>query len=163
SRGASIPGPGGATAARWASHPAAGGVVAAYDSDSVQRHTTIRPAATQATTPIEPHRNACAQPPATPPAQPSPVAGATASHALSTSAVAGWAHDAAPGGSHKVVKGDTLWDIADDELGDPLRWRDIYMLNRGRPQANGYALTDPDEIHVGWVLTLPARDAVAAP
>ena len=61
-----------------------------------------------------------------------------------------------------VHRGDTLWDIADHKLDDPDRWRDIYTLNRGHEQANGDALTDPDEIHVGWVLALPAHDAAPA-
>ncbi|GLY98824.1 hypothetical protein Acsp02_60780 [Actinoplanes sp. NBRC 103695] len=72
-----------------------------------------------------------------------------------------WARDA-PGGTHRVVAGDNLWDLAAKHLGDPHRWREIYKLNRGHMQANGYALTDPDEIHVGWVLALPARDAIPA-
>ncbi|WP_433615339.1 BTAD domain-containing putative transcriptional regulator [Dactylosporangium sp. CA-139114] len=67
----------------------------------------------------------------------------------------------AAGGVHHVVAGDNLWNIAKAKLGDPHRWREIYVLNRGKPQANGYALTDPDEIHVGWVLVLPARDQTA--
>jgi DNA-binding SARP family transcriptional activator len=66
-----------------------------------------------------------------------------------------WAADA-PGGVHHVVKGDNLWDIAGERLDDPTRWREIFVLNRHKPQANGYALTDPAEIHVGWVLALPA-------
>jgi DNA-binding SARP family transcriptional activator len=69
----------------------------------------------------------------------------------------------APGGIHPVVEGDNLWDIAGTKLGDPHRWREIYTLNRGHVQANGHALTDPDVIHVGWVLALPARDAATAP
>ncbi|MGC9667438.1 BTAD domain-containing putative transcriptional regulator [Planosporangium sp. 12N6] len=75
--------------------------------------------------------------------------------------VPGWARDA-PGGVHRVVAGDNLWDLAADKLGDPHRWREIYTLNRGHLQANGYTLTDPDEIHVGWVLALPARDGAPA-
>ena len=71
--------------------------------------------------------------------------------------VPAWARDA-PGGIHRVVKYDNLWDIAQHELGDHNRWREIYVLNRGHVQANGYALTDPDEIHIGWVLALPADD-----
>ncbi|MDT4991338.1 MAG: hypothetical protein QOH97_1230 [Actinoplanes sp.] len=65
-----------------------------------------------------------------------------------------WAQQA-PGGVHHVVKGDNLWDIAQHELGDPNRWREIYVLNRGHVQTNGYALTDPNEIHIGWVFALP--------
>ncbi|MGH3947517.1 MAG: BTAD domain-containing putative transcriptional regulator [Pseudonocardiaceae bacterium] len=76
--------------------------------------------------------------------------------------VPGWAHDT-PGGVHHVVKGDNLWDIAESKLGDPYRWREIYLLNRGKPQANGYTLHDPDEIHIGWVLALPARDPTPPP
>jgi DNA-binding SARP family transcriptional activator len=76
--------------------------------------------------------------------------------------VPAWARDA-PGGVHPVVEGDNLWDIAEAKLGDPYRWREIYKLNRGHVQANGYALTDPDEIHVGWVLAMPAREAAPPP
>lgn len=76
-------------------------------------------------------------------------------------AVPSWARDA-PGGTHRVVRGDNLWDLAEKHLGDPHRWREIYKLNRGHEQANGHALTDPDEIHVGWVLALPAREAAPA-
>ncbi|MDG4807627.1 BTAD domain-containing putative transcriptional regulator [Micromonospora sp. WMMD1120] len=63
----------------------------------------------------------------------------------------------------RVVAADTLWDLAAKHLGDPERWREIYTLNRGHKQANGYALTDPDEIHVGWTLALPARATTPAP
>ncbi|GIJ12628.1 BTAD domain-containing putative transcriptional regulator [Micromonospora andamanensis] len=73
-------------------------------------------------------------------------------------AVPSWAQDA-PGGTHRVAAGDNLWDLAAKHLSDPHRWREIYKLNRGHEQANGYALTDPDEIHVGWVLALPAHEA----
>ncbi|WP_341718817.1 BTAD domain-containing putative transcriptional regulator [Micromonospora sp. FIMYZ51] len=75
------------------------------------------------------------------------------------------ARDAAwdPGETIRVVAGDTLWDLAATHLDDAPRWREIYTLNEGRPQANGYALTDPDEIHVGWVLALPARQATPTP
>src|SRR5436305_697739 len=56
-----------------------------------------------------------------------------------------------------------LWDTANPELGHPFRWREIYVLNAGKPQFNGYAPTDPDEIHLGWVLVLPARTAGGPP
>jgi len=73
-----------------------------------------------------------------------------------------WARSA-PGDVYPVVEGDNLWDIAEAKLGDPFRWRDIYALNRDKPQANGYALRDPDEIHIGWWLALPARDHATTP
>ncbi|WFE27659.1 BTAD domain-containing putative transcriptional regulator [Solwaraspora sp. WMMD791] len=76
-------------------------------------------------------------------------------------AVPVWARHA-PGGTHQVVVGDNLWDLAATHLGDPYRWREIYKLNRGHEQPNGYALTDPDHIHVGWILALPARQATPA-
>jgi DNA-binding SARP family transcriptional activator len=75
--------------------------------------------------------------------------------------VPAWARGA-PGGVHRVKAGDNLWELAEDKLGDPHRWREIYKLNRGHEQANGYALTDPDEIHIGWVLAMPARDTEPA-
>ena len=56
-----------------------------------------------------------------------------------------------------MVPGDNLWDIAQEELGDPQLWREIYALNRGRPQPDGRHLTDPALIYPGWVLLLPAR------
>ena len=55
-----------------------------------------------------------------------------------------------------VVRGDSLWKIAGRNLGDPLRWRDLWRLNRDKPQPDGRALTKPHLIHPGWVLELPA-------
>jgi DNA-binding SARP family transcriptional activator len=75
--------------------------------------------------------------------------------------VPAWARDAL-GGVHHVVKGDNLWDIAEHKLGNPYRWREIYTLNRGHMQADGYALSDPDQIHTGWVLAMPAAHATPA-
>ncbi len=62
--------------------------------------------------------------------------------------------------SYVVVRHDTLWGIAEHELGDPLRWREIYRLNEGRPQPDGRPLTDPNRIYPGWVLRLPAEEGV---
>jgi DNA-binding SARP family transcriptional activator/LysM repeat protein len=64
---------------------------------------------------------------------------------------------------HRVVRGDTLWDIARTELGDPQRWPEIFHLNQNKPQPNGYALHDPDDIHIGWWLALPARSNSSTP
>lgn len=62
---------------------------------------------------------------------------------------------AGPAPVYEVQRRDTLWDIAERHLGDPFRWQEIFQLNRGRPQADGTCLTDPDLIYVGWKLELP--------
>lgn len=64
--------------------------------------------------------------------------------------------DQAPAATLYVVRrGDTLWSIAQDALGDPLRWRQIYALNEGRLQPGGAVLDDPHWIYPGWTLVLP--------
>ena len=55
-----------------------------------------------------------------------------------------------------VQPGDTLGKIAGARLHDPQRAGEIFALNVGRPQPNGFRLTDPDRIQPGWRLTLPA-------
>ena len=64
--------------------------------------------------------------------------------------------------TYVVQRGDTLWGIAERELGDPLQWQTIYQLNEGRPQPGGATLTDPHWIDPGWTLFLPAA-ATATP
>ena len=66
-----------------------------------------------------------------------------------------------PGGGQQVStyvvqRNDTLWGIAERELGDPLRWTEIYALNEGRPEPGGATLDDPNWIYPGWTLLLPA-------
>src|SRR6266542_4216431 len=60
---------------------------------------------------------------------------------------------------HTVVKGESLWRIADTYLGDPNRWPEIWQLNKGKywPHVSGRAtFHEPDLNFPGWVLTLPA-------
>ena len=63
-----------------------------------------------------------------------------------------------------VEAGDTLWQIAQDHLGDGDRYPDIAAASTGL-QDDGARLVDPDLIRPGWELTLPssAAAAVAAP
>jgi 5'-nucleotidase len=56
---------------------------------------------------------------------------------------------------YTVAPGDTLKRIADAHLGRSSRWPVIFEANKGRAQAYGGALTDPDLILVGWVLRIP--------
>jgi hypothetical protein len=61
--------------------------------------------------------------------------------------------------THVVMPGDTLWDIAEHELDDPLRWPEVFAANEGRTFADGRTLSDPDLIHPGWDLTIPGDDS----
>ncbi|WP_394002988.1 LysM peptidoglycan-binding domain-containing protein [Luteimonas sp. WGS1318] len=60
------------------------------------------------------------------------------------------APDAAPSvRTHVVQTGDSLSTIAEQVYGQAGRWTDIYAANR-------HVLDDPDCIHAGQVLQLPA-------
>lgn len=50
---------------------------------------------------------------------------------------------------------DTLWDIAERTTGDPLRYKDLYELNKDRVQPDGRRMVDADLIHPGWQLVMP--------
>ncbi|MDO5735353.1 MAG: LysM peptidoglycan-binding domain-containing protein [Propionibacteriaceae bacterium] len=61
-----------------------------------------------------------------------------------------------------VQRGDTLWDLAREHLGDPQRWPELFKANQD-------IIDDPDEIDIGWQLSLPpsagtaVADAAIAP
>jgi DNA-binding SARP family transcriptional activator len=59
--------------------------------------------------------------------------------------------------AHRVRPGDSLWRIAERELGSGFRWREIYRLNEGKRFPDGKSLTDPHLIYPGWVLDLPSE------
>jgi hypothetical protein len=56
---------------------------------------------------------------------------------------------------YRVRRGDSLWRIAERELGSGFRWDEIYRLNEGKRFPDGESLTDPHLILPGWVLDLP--------
>jgi hypothetical protein len=62
--------------------------------------------------------------------------------------------------SHRVVPGETLWSVAETELGAPLRWREIAEANYGLQQGDGACLTREHWIRPGWLLRLPAVTAL---
>lgn len=60
-----------------------------------------------------------------------------------------------------VKAGDTLWDIAERELGDPQRWTQIWSMNSSRlirarqGVRRSYRYQSPDWIFPGETLELP--------
>jgi LysM repeat protein len=56
---------------------------------------------------------------------------------------------------YTVVPGDSLWRIAQEQLGDGNRYHEIANLNYGDVQADGRTLTRDHWIRPGWILTLP--------
>lgn len=65
--------------------------------------------------------------------------------------------DAEPQGesTYVVEPGDTLWDIADEELGAGECYPEIFEASQATVQSDGQRVTDPDLIRPGWELTVP--------
>jgi hypothetical protein len=53
---------------------------------------------------------------------------------------------------------ESLWEIAENHLGDGRRYREIFELNKDRVQPDGTKLTIASLIRPGWILLMP-RDA----
>ncbi|WP_369370324.1 LysM peptidoglycan-binding domain-containing protein [Promicromonospora sp. Populi] len=71
-----------------------------------------------------------------------------------------------PEGAVEIVieSGDTLWDIAEEELGEGIQYPEIYEASRNTEQPGGMRLTDPDYILPGWTVTVPgAAEATPEP
>ncbi|HEX9711109.1 MAG TPA: hypothetical protein VGB52_00965 [Actinomycetota bacterium] len=54
-----------------------------------------------------------------------------------------------------ISRGDSLWLLAKSHLGDPLRWTEIWRLNRNKRMGDGVRFRSPDLIMPGWRLRLP--------
>lgn len=54
-----------------------------------------------------------------------------------------------------VQAGDTLWGIAEEELGDGTKYPELYEASRDVAQPGGDQLTDPDLIYPGWTIQVP--------
>ncbi|MFI9213940.1 LysM peptidoglycan-binding domain-containing protein [Streptomyces sp. NPDC053253] len=57
--------------------------------------------------------------------------------------------------AYTVQGGDTLWTVADEELGEGERYKELFEANKGARQPDGSRLTDPDKIQAGLILTIP--------
>ncbi|WP_298891781.1 LysM peptidoglycan-binding domain-containing protein, partial [uncultured Serinicoccus sp.] len=56
-----------------------------------------------------------------------------------------------------VEEGDTLSGLAAEHLDDGTRWPELYQASDDVVQPDGRTLQDPDLIHPGWQITLPAQ------
>lgn len=62
-----------------------------------------------------------------------------------------------------VERHDSYWAIAERELGDGLRWREVQALNVGRTMTDGHVIGIGDELlRAGWILDLPADGPTGA-
>jgi DNA-binding SARP family transcriptional activator len=66
------------------------------------------------------------------------------------------------GASYAVRRGDSLWSIAQAQLGDGAQWTTLAALNNAHRMSSTDRLVDPDRLREGWRLRLP-RDAERAP
>ncbi|MCG8971423.1 LysM peptidoglycan-binding domain-containing protein [Streptomyces sp. CL12-4] len=69
------------------------------------------------------------------------------------------AGSAAP--SRTVQPGESLWSIAESELGDGERWREIAALNQGHTMADGAVFQSSSFLRAGWQLQMPSDHAFA--
>jgi nucleoid-associated protein YgaU len=84
-----------------------------------------------------------------PVASTSPAPASDASHAPRAAPATPATETATPSPTYRVQHRDTLWKIAEDHLGDPMRYPEIIGLNRA-------AIGPDNEITPGTVLRLPA-------
>jgi DNA-binding SARP family transcriptional activator/nucleoid-associated protein YgaU len=62
-----------------------------------------------------------------------------------------------------VERHDSYWAIAERELDDGLRWREVQALNVGRTMTDGHVIGIGDELlRAGWILDLPADGPAGA-
>ena len=64
---------------------------------------------------------------------------------------------------HVVERGESLWSIAEEELGEAERWPEIWEAEAGNVMEDGRTFDDPNLIQPGWRLDVPRGNAVDAP
>jgi len=63
--------------------------------------------------------------------------------------------------THVVVPGDTLSQIAENDLGNAADYPQIAAASESTVQPDGQHLTDPNLIYPGWILTIPQTASTA--
>lgn len=58
-----------------------------------------------------------------------------------------------------VHRGDTLWSLAEEHLGDGQRWRELAEANEGRQMVDGTTFRGSDLLRPGWELSIPGQEA----
>ncbi|XVV39258.1 LysM peptidoglycan-binding domain-containing protein [Streptomyces sp. CA-100214] len=61
---------------------------------------------------------------------------------------------------HTVQAGESLWSIAEQELGYGEKWRQIAALNEGHAMADGQVFQSNSFLRAGWQLQMPAGHAL---
>lgn len=62
-----------------------------------------------------------------------------------------------PAEEYVVQPGDTLSEIAEAKLGDPMRYPELFQASRHAVQPDGARLTNPDLIRPGWEITISGQ------
>ncbi|GGO85060.1 hypothetical protein GCM10011584_04100 [Nocardioides phosphati] len=62
-----------------------------------------------------------------------------------------------PSEEYVVQPGDSLSEIAEAKLGDPMRYPELFEASRDTVQPDGATLIDPDLILPGWEITIPGQ------
>jgi nucleoid-associated protein YgaU len=105
-------------------------------------------------------------------AAPAPTAGRVAGRAVPVPQSAAQADQASPASStstpasrtytvRETRPAESLWGIAERELGDGERWREIADLNEGRPMADGTVFRANSFLQPGWQLQMPETATAA--